>query len=288
MPKCSVCKSTLTGKYKIANDKKFCSDKCLSTILPKCALCKAPCRQGRTLENKTYCVRCAVRPRCFSCSHPVGNGQKHADGRAFCETCVPNLLFDVSVAKQLYSQAIKEHEKLSGKRAQSTPPLNMVNLLEMKKKHPVKEADGMSLRGYYNVLERRIDQFRNGRKVGSKIKKVGESIYIVDGLQKEDFLVTAVHELTHDWLSDYYPGIKVAPLWVEEGCCQYLAYTFCLNKNYKNLARQIKNSKDKVYGEGFRFYLKKFGSNNWRGVQKWMLSKGYKKTPPVDAKRPSY
>ena len=167
----------------------------------------------------------------------------------------------------------------------SQPPLKLLTLTEMKLQHPVKNAPNMTLRGYYHLLEKKIDIFEDKKLIDTKLRKLDENICIIDGLKNSDFLATAIHELTHDWLGDYYPGIKVAPLWIEEGCCQYLTYIYCKQQKFDILAKKIAQSPDKIYGDGFRFYLKNFGEDNWAGALKWLGEQGYLKKPAPSAVR---
>jgi len=280
-----VCKKHITGKYKEALGKLFCSDQCFITILPKCSICQLGSVKILKQENKNYCPTCIKRPKCFACGHPFGQGVQKNDGRFFCNTCRPLTIFDNSKAQKLYVNAQKSLLGLIGKKANTVPPLKFVNLVEMKKQHPVSNAAGMSLRGFYSLVNKKTDIMEGNKLLETKVEKVSETIFVVDGLKKEDFMITAVHELTHDWLEEFYPGIKVAPLWVEEGCCQYLAYMYCMKNNYKKQALRIQKSPDKIYGDGFRFYLKKFGNNSWPKVEKWLRQQGYHVKPAPGAVR---
>ena len=145
--------------------------------------------------------------------------------------------------------------------------------------------DGMSLRGYYQQVHRESVIMQGDKEVSREIKKVKENIYLLNGVKKEDLLVTAFHELTHDWLTDHYPGIKVAPLWIEEGACQYAAYIYAKKNKYDNNVKKIVRANDEVYGKGFKFYLKSFGENDWPAALRWMARQGYKKAPPAGSRR---
>ena len=260
LPKCSVCKNAITGRYKSANNKVFCSDKCFSSILPKCTLCTSALTKAFKVDDSHYCEKCIKFDRCFSCKHPIQKGVIYRDKRKYCLDCKESSVFSDDEAQKIYQQAIKEHKWLLGANGVKIPPLKFVDLNVMKEFNHHHDENGMSLRGFYQEtkVERETLDSRN-RVIDRSVKKTGEMIYILNGLSKEEVMVTAIHELTHDWLSDYYKGIKVAPLWIEEGFCQYVAYNYCIDKKYTKLAEKIKNAPDQVYGKGAKFYLEKFG-----------------------------
>ena len=144
----------------------------------------------------------------------------------------------------------------------------------------------MSLRGYYNQQFKESVITLDGKVIKKDTKRVSESIYLLNGVCREDLLVTAVHELTHDWLTDYYPGIKVAPLWVEEGACQYISWIYAKQMKFDRQVAKIAAATDDVYGKGFKFFHKKFGNDGWKTAVAWMTAKGYRNLPPQGATRP--
>ena len=286
LPKCSVCKNNITGRYRKAGDKAFCSAKCYSTVLPKCNLCVRPVAKSFRVDSSHYCEDCIKRDRCFSCNHPFVNGFVVPDKRKYCKPCSKTIIFDQATADKIYKKAAAIHAKILGVKGVKIPPLKFVDLKTMTGTNDHANHGGMSLRGYYREIKletETVDQ--NDRVVSRTEKKTGEFIYLLNGLEEESIMVTAIHELTHDWLSDYYPGIKVADLWIEEGFCQYVAYTYCLENKLQKSALKIQNGDDQVYGKGFKFYLAKFGKGNVKGALKWMVSKKFHIKPPVGAKR---
>jgi hypothetical protein len=285
LPNCSVCKKKITGKYNKIGSQLACSQACINKLLPKCTLCKKASTKLFRISDQGFCETCNKRVKCFSCSMPFAKGVRHHDGRSFCTTCRKVAVFDQKIAERLYIKAQKEQIAIAGVKGRKIPPISLVGLTVMKKNHPMKNADAMTLRGYYQEVKKVSTTTQAGKVISKEEIKVKENIFLIDGVKQQDFLVTAVHELTHDWLSDYYPGIKVAPLWIEEGACQYMAYIFCLKKGYKDHALKISKAPDNVYGKGFRYYHKKFGNNNWVGALKWMKTKGYLKKPPIGSQR---
>ena len=238
------------------------------------------------IDGSHYCPNCIKLDRCFSCNHPFAKGFTIPDKRKYCQPCTKNIIFDQASAEKIYAKAALFHKALLGVKGVKLPPLKFVDMKTMTGTNDHANHGGMSLRGYYREIKlekETVDQ--NDRVVSRSVEKTGEFIYLLNGLQEKDILVTAVHELTHDWLSDYYPGIKVAELWIEEGFCQYVAYTFCTKQKLVKQAEKIAKAPDEVYGKGVKFYLKKFGEGNIKGALKWMVSQKYHIKPPVGAKR---
>jgi len=286
LPRCSVCKRNITGNYKRAGNKAFCSAKCYSTILPKCSLCVSPITKSFKIDGSHYCTNCIKRDRCFACNHPFVKGFTIPDKRKYCKACSTKIIFNVASAERIYKKAAVIHEKLMGVKGVAIPPLKFVDMKTMTGTSDHAHHGGMSLRGYYREIKletETVDQ--NDRVVGRSVKKTGEFIYLLNGLEEDSILVTAIHELTHDWLSDYYPGIKVADLWIEEGFCQYVSYVYCSQLKLAKYKSKIEGATDEVYGKGFKFYFKKFGANNIKGALKWMVEQKYHIKPPLGAKR---
>ncbi|MCM8540536.1 MAG: LIM domain-containing protein [Lentisphaeraceae bacterium] len=288
LPKCSQCKKMIVGSYKTMKGNVYCSDKCFSVVLPKCNLCTSPLVKAFKVEGSHYCQKCITLDRCFSCNHPFHKGVVYKDDRKFCLTCKESAIFSEAKAEVLYKIAILAHRDLLGTPAVKVPPMKFVDSKTLRQfnEHKHDDGDGMSLRGFYQEtkLEREtLDG--NNRVVSRSVKKTGETIYILNGLSREEIIVTAIHELTHDWLSDYYEGIKIAPLWIEEGFCQYIAYNYCLKKKYLKLAEKIKSAPDQVYGKGAKFFIREFGVDNVKGALKWLVSQKYQIKPPAGAKR---
>ncbi|MCM8527362.1 MAG: protein DA1 [Lentisphaeraceae bacterium] len=287
LPKCSQCKKSIVGPYKSLNKKVYCSDKCFSVVLPKCNLCNSSVKKAFKVDDSHYCQKCISFDRCFGCRHPFNKGVVYKDERKYCLKCKDKSVFSEAKAEVLYKIAILAHREMLGTPGVKIPPMKFVDAKTLKQFHAHKhDDDGMSLRGFYQETKLEKETLdSNNRVVSRTVEKTGETIYILNGLSREEIIVTAIHELTHDWLSDYYEGIKVAPLWIEEGFCQYIAYNYCLKKNYKSLAERIKTAPDDVYGKGAKFYIEKFGVDNVKGALKWMVSQKYQIKPPAGSKR---
>jgi hypothetical protein len=283
-PKCVKCSNFIKKTYKLLGKKVYCSNRCLNIDLPKCFRCKLPFSGGAKLHGEVFCKKCITVPKCFSCNFPAVIPLKKKDGRVFCEACHVIGTFKELRAKVLFRRAVIAHFDLTGKALASVPPLVLASYKDFSKKNA--NTAGV-LRGYYHHVENIETTKRSNGTKHSRVVSMKELISIVDGLSEEDFLVTAIHELTHDWLGENYPGIKVAPLWLEEGVCQYLAFEYALKMKYKKSGRKIMDSPDKIYGKGFKFFSQKFGYRNWSKVLVWLEQQGYLKKPPHDAQRPS-
>ena len=129
-----------------------------------------------------------------------------------------------------------------------------------------------AVRGFYS-RETVTDVYKNffGKEVDRK-ESVSEQIHILSHQRPDNFMATAIHELTHDLIADHYPRLKDAPDWVHEGICQYVAATYCRKFQFGDALHVIETSPNPVYGDGYRYFKKTLGDNNWAGLKNWMLN----------------
>lgn len=286
LPKCDICKKVIEGPYRSLNNKAYCSDKCFAITLPKCKLCQLPGTQFLKIAEENFCLECMKQDKCSSCKMPQKTLKDHKDGRKFCGHCLENLIFDELKATIHYLKAVQIHTKILGKGGIKIPPMKFVNqqiLLKSAGIHPDHQAE---LRGYFQETKVEKELIDNkGRVINKKEEKISETIYILNGLTENEILVTSLHELTHDWVADYYPGLRVAPLWLEEGFCQFITYRYCVENKLTKQLNEIKNSPDEVYGKGVNFFLEKFDNKPLTEVFKWLESEKYHIKPTLGTTR---
>lgn len=117
------------------------------------------------------------------------------------------------------------------------------------------------------------------------VTRVEEDIFILTGLDNEQFLSTACHELTHDLIAEQFPKIaEEAPDWVEEGLCQYVAAAVCLLNGHFDELNRIESAKDPEYGDGYRFFKNAFGDTDWEEAVEWMQKVSIKDLPQTPPK----
>lgn len=271
LPKCDVCGDTLSGRFLSADGKQFCSDACYETVLATCTLCDKPIRQGVSLGEHRYCLECAHKPRCGECQLPFTKGVKLQDDRYLCIGCRRDAILTASQAREPYERARRQLQSLTGIAIPSPPPLELVgrDVLVGKMGAAVFQADAAVVRGFYSRRENTTIYERLGREIRRETE-VEEEIMMLYGQTQHNFLATAVHELTHDLIADHFSSLKQAPLWVEEGICQYLSAIYCRHMGFEEALQAIEESTNPVYGDGYRYFKQQLGDNNWAGLKHWM------------------
>ncbi|MCF7854472.1 MAG: hypothetical protein K9N51_06740 [Candidatus Pacebacteria bacterium] len=271
LPTCAACGRRLTGKHLKWRGKNYCSIECLEQHLPHCELCGKPLRNVYTINGHAYCERDAKRPTCEACGLPFIQGHTFADGRRACSQCYPVLVLSTKAARPLFLEAQRELEALTGYRSPTEPSLRLVGTHALRERSDLAPAQGMTQRGLYDrhvVVTTTKNVFG---KVIDKKQHVRETVYILYGLTPPAFLSTATHELTHDLIAECYPEIaRKAPLWVEEGICQYLAAELCRTRGYRHTLAEIASNPDKAYGDGYRYFHRAFGPGHWQDIVRWM------------------
>lgn len=283
LPRCAHCRRRISGKHTIAEGKRFCSQRCLESILPRCERCGKATQATTAIKGHVYCRTCGHGTRCDSCSLPFREGVRLADGRALCAGCKRDGVFGRQAALPLYRRARAELRDLTGRHAEAIPTLRLVNQRELRTVAKLSYVEGGSMRGYYD-RETTTRTSRNGLgQVVGQEREVSRAVLILSGLLPDEFLATAVHELTHDWLADYCPQVKQGPTWLEEGLCQFAAAEVCRKHGLKDALASIANSNDAVYGDGYRYVAvaaKAQGRpGGWRGAMEWLAGVDPKRLP---------
>ena len=76
------------------------------------------------------------------------------------------------------------------------------------------------------------------------------------------------HELAHDWMTAFYPGIRED--WIKEGFAEYIAWRYNRYKKRNKLNIRVENNTDPVYGEGFRRIRKIAQNRGFAGLRKFL------------------
>lgn len=266
--KCSGCARRIRqGTYFTMNGKTYCSKNCLENAMPKCSIC------GKTLgrymqspvSGKKYCESCAEKPQCFFCGDIAGNGVAYriTNEMLLCRNCRKSSVSQPQKAHTLFSLIRKQLKEKLGASTDHRISFHLTSYGVLRRKLSGAPRTGQT--GLYECqtitrTEKKVDA-RTGRTVSSRISSVRKNhfIYILSSLPDAEFRHAAVHELTHDWLGEYYPHVK--DLKIQEGVCEYMAYLFLEDERKTNagvrlsLAR-MENNTDPVYGDGFRFIRK--------------------------------
>jgi hypothetical protein len=287
LPTCSTCKKRLVSEYLLMEGKRFCSQRCMQTVLPKCELCNRALQETVTINNRVFCRQHANGPRCFSCMLPFADGYKLDDGREMCDSCHKSGVFDETPATKLYEQAYRGLREVTGRQLKTLPAMKLVDAPTLGEFTGFlsEDSQGMIARGFYrNRVETTFVEDLLGNVV-NRDRAVTKTVYLLYGLERQEFLTTAVHELTHDLLTEHFRKFGEIPLWAEEGICQYVAAMYARKVGFKDELAKIEAGSDPVYGWGYQYMKRAFGSNSWARLQRW-LSEGRAADLPAKAPRP--
>ena len=260
--KCSSCSKGITGKYYIASEKNYCPD-CYDDFRIKCAICKINIEGEYFIYGKRpICHGCDDKPQCNSCNEPYAELEKYKGGE-YCTKCKRESIFDRKKGDAVYEKARRDHLKYFG---YFDLPYIRYEIVKISKLKKLSGSD--STRGFYRYkyIKRTND-----------VDITDETIYLKMGLPEKKFYKVTLHELSHQLLTREFYGIKEKPEWMEEGLCEYMAALILRQQNELDAVKSIATNKHKVYGDGYRWYVRKFGKDNWPGVKKWLKEKGYKK-----------
>ncbi len=272
LPKCTMCKRPIEGKYTSSGENKFCSQSCFDRFLPKCELCSKAVQSAVLLDKHVYCEACASLPACFTCRLPVKKGVKLQDERLICTVCADDAVFDRKKGEPLYRQAQQDLQLVTRMISASTPPWQLVSLKQMRElfDNPSVRENTLVQRGLYKRNETVTTRKNLFGMTLKEDREISERIYLLYGMPQDVFISTASHELMHDLLAERYPELSMAPLWVEEGICQYAAALVCRHNGFDDVLESIETCEDVNYGDGYRFFRRMAGERNWPRIIRWL------------------
>ena len=280
-PTCSTCSHIIRSNFLVVDENIFCSQECFTKTLPKCDLCSDPIKAGFTITRHHYCERCMTQsPTCFSCGLPAAHPATLDDDREVCNPCMRWSVKTQEMAERHYDRARRHLEAWTGLQLETVPALELVDRNEMNRhsKKLRKTDSPVSIRGLYSRQVTITSRHIFGRWKEETTDEQ-ETIYLVDHLHDEVFRVAAVHELMHDLIHEYFPRLKDAPLWVQEGICQQAAAEYARRRNYVDILHGIDHCDDPDYGDGYRYINQLTGFEGWRALQRWMETVDVKKLP---------
>ncbi len=188
---------------------------------------------------------------CDSCTaFIIGKSHSLSDGRKTCHSCYANSVNDKNTARQAKEQTFQLFSSIG-----IQFPLDKISL-------------------YVNDKVFAVQEWNNPRFLGklftvTKGSNNSYTIHVLYGLHKVVFMSVLAHELMH--IFQHENEILLSEL-ENEGLCELVCY-FILDasktKIGKVIMNQMENSKDKVYGDGFRLMynrLEKIG--NWNAFLK--------------------
>ena len=109
-------------------------------------------------------------------------------------------------------------------------------------------------------------QIRGTSKSDMKVVGHTHKIYMLSDQPRLEFLGTLAHELLHVWQNEH--DIKLSPMKCE-GLCNmgsYLVYSTDKSPMANLFIKNLKESRDPIYGDGFRYVFAKHIMSGWGGV----------------------
>lgn len=272
LPQCDACNKNVGTSLIRSGARTYCSRKCFNTSLPTCELCGARSRISVNIGTHVYCREHGHAERCDSCRLPFIDGSRLNDGRRLCSTCEKTAVMSRDTAEKLFARAVRESTLVTGLASDTVPQLHLVGLDTLNGGERAKHSPDtlMYESGRYHRHSRKTTHKNLLGMTIRESERVTESISILYGLASDRFLATASHELTHDLLSEFYPRAVDAPHWVHEGVCQYVAAEVCRRNDLPQAVDRIATHEGPVYGNGYRYFLRRFGPRNWAGVDAFL------------------
>ncbi|MFH2037322.1 MAG: LIM domain-containing protein [Candidatus Zixiibacteriota bacterium] len=261
--RCAYCGEIIEGEFVVANTKsyhRFCYNQYVAT---KCAV-TGYLIKGDYLKDywgNVYHPICRDEyNQCYYCGRFIserttGGGVEYNDGRNVCNLCLASAVKTNQEALGLLEEArdklaiadIFVTEKIS---------LHLVNLNELKKIANARMIDPAGYTKFESTL------------ITSKDFNNNFDIYILEGMPRFDFILTAAHELMHVW--QYKNGKRDNDFALCEGSCNYAAYLVLrqYDEPYAQyLIYNMEKSENELYGDGYQ-RVKKYVDDN--DVKKWL------------------
>ena len=267
---CRICHGRISGRYFTVNKKPCCSRNCAEEmrrrLLPECYACRRSMERFVKItshnEERSYCLSCNGRPKCFHCKFPERSLIRLPDGRRLCRICSHSAVTDRGQAAELFSRTRRNMGRFLGI---ETPCRISFSLADTRKIASLHKEGGTKEWGLYVCRKRTKMQIVRSTRTGKIIRRQplpAEKqcfIYILSHLTRDTFSQTAAHELTHDYMEEHFPCIK-DPLWCE-GAAEYAAFLYNIVTKNSGRNRTIEKNQDPVYGGGFRMIASRIPSH---------------------------
>ena len=250
--RCPNCNKPVVGQY-IEKDNAPWHVACFhQKFTPACAVCGDPL-QGRYFEDfwgNRYCAKHRNYDRCTSCSRIVcgpltGGGMRFPDGLVICNLCCDSGIVTQERAEILLQEMRQALGRIGLNLVNAPTPVHLAGRDELHRFSRHKHHQEHPLLG--------LARWQVTRASGRVVDRSFQDIIIQQNLPELHFRTVAIHELCHAWF--FYNQYEGLPLEVEEGMCVLMEYLWLRRQKTREAAyfiRQITQSPDPVYGDGFR------------------------------------
>ncbi len=249
---CAVCGRRVKDGF-VSNGKYYCSEKCLQQSFPQCSYCKKHVNGYFMARHNTVCIckECMENSqKCDLCKLPLT--QQHLaldDGRLYCKYCMNNNIFSQEQAEMIFESIRQELKQSFGIATGHSIAIHLVSLPEMD------QLTGNNGTKELGLFKTEATLSTNLETNETSIVSEEYNIYVLYGLPIHKFYTVTVHELAHDWMTEYVG--QPSRQEITEGWAEFLAWRYAKSKNWQLPMLDIEENQDPVYGGGFR-YLKPY------------------------------
>lgn len=219
---------------------------------PLCAVCRKPLSQQYMIDfwGNQFCANHSSYSICSSCGRIVcknltDGGMLHPDGVVICNICTLRSVDTQEQGESLLNEMRLALASVGMTLHQAQTPLKLCDRDELR------EASRHNFHNERPILG--LARWSTTTSKGRIIHRIFNEIIIQNKLPEDHFRTIAIHELTHAWF--FYHQYFDLPLQVEEGMCVLMEYIWLKNHDSKDSQYRrtiIEQSKDPIYGEGFR------------------------------------
>ncbi len=249
--KCASCKKRIDQQF-IDYNNDIWHVECYKKVIGYfCSVC------GELLQRKYYqdfwgnkfCASHINHSKCLSCGRIVcerltRGGITYPDGLLVCNLCNETAVTTLTQAIRIVEEMRLELQTLGLGLANTSVPVRLVDREELRSR---------SRHNFHN--ERPILGLACWSKSvlkGRVVARQFENILVQKNLPEAHFRTVIIHELTHAW---FFYGYYENPLIIEEGMCVLMEYLWLKKQKTQDAAYRLElitQSKDPIYGEGFR------------------------------------
>ncbi|MDD3119270.1 MAG: hypothetical protein PHQ27_08840 [Victivallales bacterium] len=278
LPHCKVCGKLITGTAIRSGNDFYCSRKCFESQLPVCHGCGRHAAKGKIFKSCGrqffYCESCAALPLCFACMLPAVGGSRLEDGRFICSECRATAVWTPQEAEKVLTAVRQVLRQQFGIGTDHRIELQLVDLPTLNRLSH-NNSPGMELGLFvYNATINTIEKRRltlTGIKTETSTYRsdVTYTIYCLSGTPRHKLVEVLAHELGHDWMQEYYPGVGETK--IREGLAEYCAYLVNLHYGRREMNLRLSNNSDAIYGDGFRLIYRIGGDRgDWAAVRRFL------------------
>lgn len=261
--RCSRCQELIRGNFFVHEGQPICEKDYLTEVAPRCSICGCVLK-GSFMHNpfgQCACPAHSQDPKCTSCQRWLLPEDRIRVGGLYgstpCRACLAGSIDDSrlrSYHNAFGTKALRQLGLVLGAQAEVAVRLASAAQIRQLKGTEERQLEGLTETSIYTV---------NGKESSREVK----GIVIVGGLAREHFEAVLAHEYGHVWL--FLSRLDHPTELLAEGFCELVRHEW-LKQLATPLALELQTrmceSKDPIYGDGFRLMEKTWREKGLRGV----------------------